>query len=148
MGPTSRRLLLAASAVGLSALGPPAQAAAPHGPGRSPLESPQQGPLQVCEQMLKASRDGNVDDLIAHTSVYARERFNTWERFLVGAAHNRLAESRCVRVLSQDGDTAQVLLYAPNGNSAPMPFLKEEGVWRFDQQRWEQLRGHGAAPQP
>jgi len=111
------------------------------------MESPKFDPVEVCNQMIRAEKDGRYDDLISRTSAYARARLSSWDRFLLKLARSRLAESRCVRVTEKpDADHAMVLIYAPNGHSAPMPFLREEGVWRFDQKRWEELRHQGKAP--
>jgi hypothetical protein len=143
-------MLCRVSALALTAclLAPaPALADYPHGPGLAPVESPRFDPVEVCNQMIRAEKDGRYDDLIARTSCYARARLTSWDRFLLKLARSRLSESRCVRITEQsDPDHVMVLIYAPNGHSAPMPFVREEGVWRFDQKRWEALRHQGKAP--
>ena len=120
----------------------------PHGPGLASQENPQLGPVEVCNEMLAASRIGDIDALVARTTIYARQKISGFDKLLIRLAHSRLAESRCVRTTDEKGDQAMVWVYAPNGHSANMPFLKEEGVWRFDQQRWEALRHQGKAPKP
>lgn len=125
-----------------------ARADYPHGPGLAPMERAGIGPVEVCNEMLAASRAGDLDGLVARTSIYARQKIGAFDRLLLRLARGRLAQSRCVRVKEDLGDKVQVEIYAPNGNSSQMPFLREEGVWRFDQQRWEALRHQGKAPKP
>ncbi|MBS2029691.1 MAG: hypothetical protein JST54_17460 [Deltaproteobacteria bacterium] len=125
-----------------------ARADYPHGPGLAPQESAKLGPVEVCNEMLAASRVGDIDALVARTTIYARQKISSFDRLLIRLGHSRLAESRCVKTTEEKGDQAMVWVYAPNGHSANMPFLREEGVWRFDQQRWEALRHQGKAPKP
>lgn len=125
-----------------------ARADYPHGPGLAPMESPAYGPVEVCNQLLAAERKGDYDDVVARTSIYARQKISAFDRFLLRLARGRLSEARCVKVTEDHGDWVMVQIYAPNGHGAPMPFLKQEGVWRFDQQKWEELRHAGKAPKP
>lgn len=125
-----------------------ARADYPHGLGLAPMESPAYGPVEVCNQLLASERKGDYDDVVARTSAYARERFSGFDKFLLRLARGRLSEARCVKVVEDHGDWVLLDIYAPNGHSANMPFKREEGVWRFDQQRWEQLRHAGKAPKP
>jgi hypothetical protein len=120
----------------------------PHGPGLAPMERASTPPVDVCNEMLAASRAGDLDGLVARTTIYARQKIGAFDRLLLRLARGRLSQSRCVAVVEDQGDQVQVQIYAPSGNSSQMPFVREEGVWRFDQQRWEALRHQGKAPKP
>ena len=138
-------LILAVLALGAPAL---AWADYPHGPGLAPMERASIAPVDVCNEMLAASRAGDLDGLVARTTIYARQKIGAFDRLLLRLARGRLSQSRCVAAVEEHGDQVQVQIYAPNGNSSQMPFVREEGVWRFDQQRWEALRHQGKAPKP
>ena len=142
------RAILFALATALLLAPAVARADYPHGPGLAPMENPSIGPLEVCNEILAASRGGDIDAIVSRTTIYARQKISAFDKLLIRLAHSRLAESRCVKVTEEKGDQALVWVYAPNGHSANMPFLREENVWRFDQQRWEALRHQGKAPKP
>jgi hypothetical protein len=121
----------------LAMSGAPASAVA-----SAPRENPSWGPLQVCGEMVKAAREQRYDDLLAHTSNYARAHIGMFQRILLKLACGRIAKATCVEAHAIDADHALVKVASPNGSVMSMPFVHEEQVWRFDQQRWEELKKH------
>ena len=106
----------------------------------APGEDAKLGPMEVCAEMADAAKESDFDRIVAHSTAYARQRFSEKDRVALKAAHAVLISVRCVRIDQQDEGHALVWVYAPDHHSQDLPFVKENGFWRFDEQRWEQLR--------
>jgi hypothetical protein len=106
----------------------------------APGEDAKLGPMEVCAEMADAAKKSDFDRIVAHSTAYARQRFSEKDRVALKAAHAVLISVRCVRIDRQDDAQALVWVYAPDGHSQDLPFIKESGFWRFDEQRWEQMR--------
>jgi hypothetical protein len=106
-------------------------------------ENPALGPMEVCEAMAKAVKDGDMDTLVGHCSVYGRNHFSDKAKLALKGLHSVLVGVRCVRVDNEqdqgDPPRALVWIYAPEGKSRDIPFVKENGFWRYDQQQYEVL---------
>jgi hypothetical protein len=70
------------------------------------------------------------------------------EKIALRVARGRIAGSTCLVANQVDHDHALVQVRSTRGEVSPMPFLREEGMWRFDQRRWEELRKTGKAARP
>ncbi|MBS2033116.1 MAG: hypothetical protein JST54_34910 [Deltaproteobacteria bacterium] len=109
----------------------------------APKENPTLGPLEVCEAMTKAVKDGDMDALVGHCTAYGRSRFNEKAKVALKGLHSLLVGVRCVRLDHEDDKSdpphALIWIYAPEGKSRDMPFVKENGFWRYDQQTYEQM---------
>ena len=66
-----RMVMIAGLMLALPAL---AWADYPHGPGLAPMERATTAPVDVCNEMLAASRAGDLDGLVARTTIYARQK--------------------------------------------------------------------------
>src|SRR5690242_898915 len=103
----------------------------------APVEDAKQGPLDVCAALIRSAKDDDIDAMLGHATAYARTRFAEGDRLALRAAHDLLISLRCVRVSSEDDAAkpaqALVWVYAPRGKSRDVPFVKENGYWRFDQ---------------
>lgn len=110
---------------------------------KAPCEDPSLTPLQVCEAMTAAVKRADMDVLVGHASAYARKRFTEKTRLALKGLHGLLVGVRCVRVDSIDTQSepqrALVWVYAPEGKSRDLPFVQENGFWRYDHERYEQL---------
>lgn len=115
----------------------------PKDASKSPVEDAGMTPMQVCDAMTKAVKDGDLDTLVGHTTAYARQRFSEKTRVALKGLHGLLIGVRCVRVDQEDDagepKTALIWVYAPEGKSRDLPFVLENGFWRYDQQRYEQM---------
>lgn len=109
----------------------------------APGEDAALGPLEVCNAMTAAVKRGDLDAMMAHTTGYARTRFSERTKIALKGLHSLLIGVRCVRVDQLDDKAtparAMIWVYAPENKSRDMPFVKENGFWRYDQQRYEEL---------
>ena len=109
----------------------------------APAENPALGPLEVCDAMTKAVKDGDMDTLVGHCTQYGRTRFNEKAKVALKGLHSLLIGVRCVRIDAEDDKSdparATIWIYAPEGKSRDLPFVKENGFWRYDHQTYEQL---------
>ncbi len=106
----------------------------------SAVEDAKQGPLDVCNAMETAAKSGDEDGLLGHVSSYGRSHYDRKAEMALHGFHNLLIALRCVRVDNQDDTTAMVYVYVPGNKSQDVPFIKEGGFWRFDEQKFEQMR--------
>jgi hypothetical protein len=109
----------------------------------SPVEKAELGPLEVCSAMAQAVKDANMDALVGHTTAYSRQRFGEKAKLALKGLHGLLIGVRCVRISSEDDAAsparAMVWIYAPQGKSRDLPFVKEAGFWRYDHETYERL---------
>jgi hypothetical protein len=114
----------------------------------SPVENASWGPMEVCDAMTGAVKAGDMDTLVGHTTAYARARFSEKTKFALKGLHSLLIGVRCVRLDMDDEKSdpprAQVWVYAPEGKSRDLPFVKENGFWRYDQETYEKQHGKKA----
>ena len=117
----------------------------------APVENASQGPMEVCNAMVKAVKAGDLDGLVGHCTAYGRQRFSGKTKVALHALHGLLIGVRCVRVDGEQGSTdggaptsALIWVYAPEGKSRELPFVKENGFWRYDHQQYEALHGKKA----
>ena len=103
---------------------------------KAPAEDPSMDPIAVCKAMVAASKAQDIDTFIGFTTSYARKNFDAASRLAVRESRIVLKEVICVRVSKEDDaatpPTADVWIYAPNKKSRNMPFLRENGFWRLD----------------
>jgi hypothetical protein len=118
-------------------------AGAPTDDSKAPCEDAALSPFQVCEAMTAAVKGADMDVLVGHSSVYSRRRFNEKTKLALKGLHALLIGVRCVRVDSLDEKSdprrALIWVYAPDGKSRDLPFVMENGFWRYDHERYEQL---------
>lgn len=105
-------------------------------------EHPAKTPLEVCSDIVRSARSGEVDGILRRISVYGRSRFGWLERVALSFAKGRIAACTCSDV-ELDGEKAMVLVESSNEGSTRMPFVREDGYWRFDVKRWQELRHKG-----
>lgn len=111
----------------------------PKDASKAPVEDPSLSPMQVCDAMTRAVKAGDLDTVVGHTTAYARQRFSEKTKLALKGLHNLLIGVRCVRIDQQDDHAALIWVYAPEGKSRDLPFVVENGFWRYDQQRYEQM---------
>lgn len=105
-------------------------------------ESPEQSPLDVCAAIVRSARAGEVDGILRRLSSYGRARFGWFERLALSFAKGRIAACDCSSV-EFDGDEALVEVENPSEGRTQMPFVRENGYWRFDVKRWQEQRARG-----
>jgi hypothetical protein len=99
------------------------------------------GPLDVCGEMTAAAKANDFDTLLGHTTAFTRSHFGRKEKMAIEGLHSLLVGLRCVKLTKQDDAAsppmALVWVYAPEGKSRDMPFVKEHDFWRFDYHQYE-----------
>jgi hypothetical protein len=108
-------------------------------------EDPALGTMDVCNALTAAAKGPDFDALVGHTTAYARSRFGRKEKLAIEGLHGLLIGVRCVKI-TQENDTATppralIWVYAPEGKSRDMPFVKEHNFWRFDYEQYEAMHG-------
>lgn len=115
----------------------------PKDDSKAPAEDAAQSAMDVCNAMTKAVKDADMDTLVGHTTAYARQRFGEKTKLALKGLHSILIGVRCVRYddldEKSDPNRASIWIYAPEGKSRDLPFVKENGFWRYDHQRYEEL---------
>jgi hypothetical protein len=124
----------------LSALLSVALGPVPKNDDPAPGEDKKMGPMDVCNDIADAAKKDDVNRLLAHVTKFGRERFGEKERVAVKAAHHLFVGVKCVRIDQQDESSALIWVYAPDHQSQQMPFLRVNGYWRLDEERWEQMK--------
>ena len=118
-------------------------AGAPTDASKAPCEDAALTAFQVCESMTDAVKKADMDVLVGHSSAYSRKRFNDKTKMALKGLHALLIGVRCVRVDALDDKSdpqrALIWVYAPQGKSRDLPFVMENGFWRYDHERYEQL---------
>ncbi len=108
-------------------------------------ESAAQAAFDVCNAMTAAAKAEDFDTLLGHCTARTRSHFGEAEKLAVEGLHSLLVGVRCVRVSKQDDAATPpmtlVWVYAPDGKSRNMPFVKEHDLWRFDVDVYEKMHG-------
>ncbi len=120
-----------------------ARAEVPRDGRAAPGEDPAKTPLQVCGDIVRSARSGEVDGILRRISEYGRARFGWLERVALSFAKGRIAGCTCSDVELDGDDKAMVLVENPSEGKTRMPFIRESGFWRFDVKRWQELRKKG-----
>ena len=125
-----------------------AAAGAPKDDSPAPCESASLGPLDVCTALATAAKTSDFDTILGHSTAYCRSHFGRKEKLAIEGLHNLMIGIRCVKISKQDDAAtpprATVWVYAPEGKSRDMPFVKEHDFWRFDFVEYEAMHGRQA----
>jgi len=97
------------------------------------------GPLEVCNAIVQAAKADDFDGVIGRATAYSRNKFGKLEKLQIRAAHSYLVGARCVKLTSSDERSALIWVYIPDHQSRDVPFVRENGFWRLDQQRYETM---------
>lgn len=108
------------------------------------FESATQGPLEVCNAIADAAKSKNMEVVLSHSTAFVRSHFGRKEKFALEMMHGLLVGIRCVKVSHRDDVStparAFIWVYAPQGKSREVPFVREHDFWRFDFQEYQLLQ--------